>query len=328
MEFDFSHTIFVATNLPRFPVEQRAQGKSFFYTYMKLYTRSPLSFIEQIDLLKQRGLNFDDENKALHTLANISYFRLKSYLAPLANNKEQWSFKPGSTFEGAYRLYKFDSKLRKLIAAEMEKIEISVRTQMAYQFANDYGAFWFLDNTNFTDTEKHSNLLASIKAELARCDDEQILRFKRDYDDEMPPAWMTMEVSSFGTLSMLYSYFVPGHTKRNIAKFYGISDSVFESWLHSIVYVRNICAHHSRIWNRALRIRPLFPRKTAKPFLQTAPANNKVYYVLSVMQYFLQTINPKSSFATRIKQLICEYPEVDIHAMGFPVDWECNPLWR
>ncbi|MDE6380839.1 MAG: Abi family protein, partial [Muribaculaceae bacterium] len=23
-----------------------------------------------------------------------------------------------------------------------------------------------------------------------------------------------------------------------------------ESWLHAIVYVRNICAHHSRLWNR------------------------------------------------------------------------------
>lgn len=295
---------------------------------MKHYTDKPLAYTDQIELLKQRGLNFVDEDKAYHTLTNISYFRLKNYLTPLTSNKELWSFKSGSTFEGAYRLYKFDSKLRRLIASGMEKIEVSVRTQMAFQFADKYGAFWFLDSKNFTNDEKHSNLLASIKTELTRCDDERILRFKKEYNDEMPPAWMTMEVSSFGTLSMLYKYFVPGHTKRDVARFYGVSDSVFESWLHSIVYVRNICAHHSRLWNRALRIRPLFPRKTTMPFLHIIPTNNRVYYVLSIMQYLLQTINPNSSFTTRLKQLINEYQEIDIHAMGFPKDWEMEPLWK
>lgn len=321
-------SIFAATNLPRFPSEQRAQGKYFFYPHMKHYTERPLTVDEQIELLKQRGLNFADENKAYHVLSHVSYFRLKSYLTPLTSNKEQWIFKPSATFETAYRLYKFDSKLRKLIAAESEKVEVSIRTQMAYQLAKDYGTFWFLNKENFTNLEKHTNLLASISAELTRSDDDQILRFKREYDDEMPPAWMTMEVSSFGTLSMLYNYFRPGHTKREIAKFYGVSDSVFESWLHSIVYVRNICAHHSRLWNRALRIRPLFPRKTLKPFLSVAAINNRVYYVLSIIQYLLQTINPSSTFPTRLKQLIADFPEVDLSAMGFPKNWESEPLWR
>ena len=295
---------------------------------MKHYTERPLTVDEQIELLKQRGLNFADENKAYHVLSHVSYFRLKSYLTPLTSNKEQWIFKPSATFETAYRLYKFDSKLRKLIAAESEKVEVSIRTQMAYQLAKDYGTFWFLNKENFTNLEKHTNLLASISAELTRSDDDQILRFKREYDDEMPPAWMTMEVSSFGTLSMLYNYFRPGHTKREIAKFYGVSDSVFESWLHSIVYVRNICAHHSRLWNRALRIRPLFPRKTLKPFLSVAAINNRVYYVLSIIQYLLQTINPSSTFPTRLKQLIADFPEVDLSAMGLPKNWESEPLWR
>jgi len=295
---------------------------------MKHYTERPLTVDEQIELLKQRGLNFADENKAYHVLSHVSYFRLKSYLTPLTSNKEQWIFKASATFETAYRLYKFDSKLRKLIAAESEKVEVSIRTQMAYQLAKDYGTFWFLNKDNFTNLEKHTNLLASISAELTRSDDDQILRFKREYDDEMPPAWMTMEVSSFGTLSMLYNYFRPGHTKREIAKFYGVSDSVFESWLHSIVYVRNICAHHSRLWNRALRIRPLFPRKTLKPFLSVAAINNRVYYVLSIIQYLLQTINPSSTFPTRLKQLIADFPEVDLSAMGFPKNWESEPLWR
>lgn len=295
---------------------------------MKNYTERPLTLDEQIALLKQRGLNCMDEKKVRHVLSHVSYFRLKSYLTPLTSNKERWIFKPNATFETAYRLYKFDSKLRKLIAAELEKVEVSIRTQMAYQLAKDYGAFWFMESDNFTNPDKHANLLASIGAELTRSDDDQILRFRREHDVDMPPAWMTMEVSSFGTLSMLYNYFKPGHTKREIARFYGVSDSVFESWLHSIVYVRNICAHHSRLWNRALRIRPLFPRKTARPFLSVATTNNRVYYVLAIIQYLMQTINPSSTFATRLKLLISDFPEVNPSAMGFPGNWEEEPLWR
>lgn len=295
---------------------------------MRFYTEKPLDFNEQIELLKQRGLIFVDEGKAHHTLSHISYFRLKSYLTPLTGNKEQWVFKPDATFETAYRLYKFDCKLRKLIASELEKIEVSVRTQMAYRFAKDFSVFWFLDSSNFTNPEKHSSLLASIKAELTRSDDDPILRFKKEYDDKMPPAWMTMEVSSFGTLSMFYRYFRPGHTKREVAKFYGISDSVFESWLHSIVYVRNICAHHSRLWNRTLRIRPLFPKKPAIPFLTASAANNKVYYILSIIRFLLQTINPSSSLTAQLKQLFRDFPEVDLYAMGFPENWEEEILWK
>lgn len=295
---------------------------------MRLYTEKPLTFNEQIELLRQRGLKFVDEGKAYHALSHISYFRLKSYLTPFTCNKEQWVFKPNATFESAYRLYKFDCKLRKLMASELEKIEVSIRTQMAYRFAKDAGVFWFSESTNFTNPEKHSALLASIKAELTRSDDDQILRFRKEYDNDMPPAWMTMEVSSFGTLSMLYHNFKPGYTKREVAKFYGISDSVFESWLHSIVYVRNICAHHSRLWNRTLRIRPLYPKKTAMPFLTTSTANNRVYYILSIIRYLLQTVNPSSSFSAQLKQLFREFPEVDLYAMGFPKYWEEEILWK
>ena len=295
---------------------------------MRLYSELPFTFKEQIELLKPRGLIFTDEEKAYHSLSHISYFRLKSYLIPLTSDKERWVFKPNATFETAYRLYKFDSKLRKLIASELEKIEVSIRTQMAYQFAKDYGVFWFSEGANFTNSEKHSALLASIKAELSRSDDDQILRFKKEYDNDMPPAWMTMEVTSFGTLSMLYNYFKPGHTKREVARHYGVSDSVFESWMHSIVYVRNICAHHSRLWNRTLRIRPLFPRKTTLPFLTNPTANNRVYYILSVVQYLLRTINPSSSFIVRLKRLFSEFPEVGLYAMGFPKNWEEEPLWK
>ena len=294
---------------------------------MAHYTNQPLDFNQQIALLKTKGLTFSDETKALHTLQNISYFRLKSYLIPLMSDKVNHIFKAGATFENAYELYKFDSRLRKLIAAELEKIEVSVRTQMAYIVANDTDIYWFANSANFQNTNRHATTLNSLKAELDRSDDDQILRFKALYDNPFPPAWMTMEVTSFGTLSILYKLLRPGTTKRKIANFYGVSDSVFESWLHSIVYVRNICAHHSRLWNRTLRIQPLFPRHTTHTFISRSVSNNRLYYVLCIIQYLLRTVNPATTFFVRLQSLLQEFPNIDIAAMGFPKNWNNEALW-
>ena len=107
-----------------------------------------------------------------------------------------------------------------------------------------------------------------------------------------------------------------------------MSDSVFESWLHSIVYVRNICAHHSRLWNKTLRIQPLFPRKVSNTFISTPVRNDRLYYVLCIIQYLLQTINPNNTFSDRLKALLAEFPRVDVHAMGFPTEWDKESLWN
>ena len=295
---------------------------------MKSSKEQLLTIEEQIDLLKKRGLLFPNKEKARHILQHVSYFRLKSYMMPLMINKLDSLFYPNASFESVYRLYKFDSKLRKIVASELEKIEVSIRTQMTYIIAEEHGAFWFADSNNFVNNTKFNNLFRSITEELNRCDDEFITKFSDNYNNDMPPAWMTMEITSFGTLSMLYKYFKPGHTKRKIAQYYGISDSVFESWLHSIVYVRNICAHHSRLWNRVLRVRPLYPKKTAMNFIENTAPSNRIYYVLSIIQYLLQTINPKTSFPQKIRDLLIEFPEINPTAMGFPTNWENESLWQ
>ena len=295
---------------------------------MANYTDKPLSFPQQIQLLKQNGLVFADESKALHTLQQISYFRLKSYLMPLMSDKVLHTFKNGATFEQAYNLYKFDSRLRKLIAGELDKIAVSIRTQIAYVLSDEIDIYWFANSDNFVSATKHAGLMSSLKSELDRTDDDQILLFKRKYSDAFPPAWMTMEVTSFGTLSMLYKLLKPSLTRRKIANYYGVSDSVFESWLHSIVYVRNICAHHSRLWNKTLRIQPLFPRKVKGLFISAPVRNDRLYYVLCIIQHLLLKVNPNTTFHTRLKDLLAAFPDVDISAMGFPHEWGKESLWQ
>jgi abortive infection bacteriophage resistance protein len=282
------------------------------------FNKPPLTYFQQLQQLKDRGLIIENEEKAIHLLESVSYYRLSGYWYPLLQDKQNHIFKEAATFETGFKLYCFDRELRKLVLSELEKIEISVRAKMIYVLSHRHGAFWFNNPALFKNKVKHTDSITKIRQEYIRRDEEFIKAFSSKYSDSLPPAWISIEVTSFGTLSMLYSNLLPGKEKRTISNHFGVSDSVFETWLHSIAYIRNICAHHSRLWNRSMSIRPQIPRKTAKPWIDiTGIQNNKSYLMLSMIRYLLQTVNPKSSFSLKLKALFTSYKHVGPKADEF-----------
>ncbi len=293
------------------------------------YAKPPLTYDEQLQQLKDRGLIVENDRKALHLLSHVSYYRLSGYWYPLLADKQRHIFKSGSRFETAFRLYCFDRELRRLVISELEKIEVALRTQLIYVLSHRHGCFWFTDPLLFRNPVRHATTLTKIGEEYERSDEAFVHTFRSKYTDPLPPAWMIMEIASFGTLSILYKNLKPGREKRAIAHHFGLSDSVLETWLHSIVYLRNICAHHTRFWNRELSIRPqipVVPRKTW--FYNTAFSNNRSYFMLCMIRYLLQTVNPATRFPAKLKDLLRQYPEVDIRVMGFPENWEQEVLWQ
>jgi abortive infection bacteriophage resistance protein len=293
------------------------------------YFKKFLSCQEQISLLKQRGMKFADENKALHLLENISYYRFSGYWYPLLANKQNHVFKPNASFETAFSLYKFDRELRKLINVELEKIEVAVRSKMAYVLSTDHDIFWIENPNLFVNSSLHQSTLAKIQDEFNRCDEEFIVAFKSKYSNRFPPSFMLLEIVSFGVLSRLYSNLTSGKSKRDIAKMFGLPDRVFASWLHSLVYLRNVCAHHSRMWNRPMSIQPLFPRNATNVWITNRQVGiNRVYYALSMIIYLLNVVNPKHTFKQKLEALFLKYPNIDRTAMGFPADWQNETLWQ
>ena len=108
-----------------------------------------------------------------------------------------------------------------------------------------------------------------------------------------------------------------------------LADKVFASWLHCIVYVRNICAHHSRLWNRSLSIRPQMPRSPRNTFIPLPTGGTQqIYFVLSMIIYLLNTVNPNHSLVPRFCELLKRYPSIDVRAMGFPDNWKNENLWK
>lgn len=292
------------------------------------YTKPPLTYVEQLDLLKTRGLIIDDDAKAIHLLETLNYYRLSGYWYPFLQDKTNHIFKDGATFDKAFSIYCFDRELRLLILREIEKIEIALRAKMIHILSHNYGTFWFRDPSIFRNPHNHRKSLVKINNEYSRSDVVFIDNFKRKYSDVYPPSWIILEIFSMGTLSMLYSNLKPVRAKKEIAKYFGIDKDSLSSWIHSLVYIRNVCAHHSRLWNREFRIQPNKPRRPKKQWLINSGVSNKrIYFVLSIVLYFLQSVNPNSTFLDRFGELMAKYPNIDFRAMGFPNNWKDEPLW-
>ena len=296
------------------------------------FNKQPISIKDQIQLLELRGLNFTDKSFAEHFLAHVSYYRLAGYWWPLQSDKINHTFKANSQFTTVVDLYNFDRELRLIVFNMIERIEIGIRTQLIYNLSTAYGAWWFENKIYFNNQYYWSKHLESIKKEISRSKEVFILEHKKKYakDNRCPPAWKSLEVISLGLLSKLYGNLknqVP--EKKRIARDLGVGNHTFlTSWLQSISVVRNICAHHSRLWNRNLSTPPKLLKKAPNPFINTKKLDQHSFYaVLCNMQYLLQTISPKNRFRQRIEDLLNDYPNIDIKAMGFPSNWKNEPLW-
>lgn len=296
-----------------------------------------MSYDDQLDRLAGRGLIIEDREKARHLLEQISYYRLSGYWYPLLDDpKHEHRFRAGASFEYAFQIYCFDRRLRMLILGEIEKVEIAIRAKLIYSLWHAYDAYWFLNPLLFRQKKNWETTIDKLRSEYQRSDEVFIRSFNERYTNELPPSCMILEVSSFGNLSQLYANLKPGRTKRSIADHFGLDDSTFVSWLHFLVYIRNLCAHHSRLWNRQFRIQPRIPHGRQADLIanlheslkSNTQISNKVYTLVSILWHFLSIINPASSFKKKLMQLLEEYPQIDVETMGFPPDWFSLRHWR
>ena len=296
------------------------------------YTKPPLSIADQIAKLKKRGLKFNDEQKAAHYLSNISYYRLRAYTYPFQDNSDpNHPFIKEICFEEIIELYVFDRRLRLLVFNAIEKIEIALRTKIVYEFSLVNGSHWHEDATMYRNNYFFNKNINSLYEEVDRSSETFIEHYKQTYTTPAyPPAWMSLEVIPMGLLSKLYGNLKKGHEKKKVAKEFGLPNPlILESWMHAFAGLRNICAHHGRLWNRRFTIVPQLPYNTANTFLENANIyDNKLYAQLCCMNYITRIISPDSSFVTDLKKLLQTCNIVSSKEMGFPDDWKDEPMWQ
>jgi len=277
----------------------------------------PMTIDEQVENLKNIGLIVDDEEYVKKILNDISYFRLiKAYSLNLKS--KNGCYNKQTTFKEIVDLYLFNSNFRQLIFPEIEKVEINVRCRLANFYAEQYGVLGYLQAENFSNENYHAQFLEDIKEEVRRNSKAPFVRnFKENYEGGNLPIYALVEVFSFGTLSKFYKNML-NKDKKAIAKTFGVGYTYFESWLESISYVRNICAHYGRIYNAKLSKTPIL----YKEYTQVGIGNNRIYGVLLRLKYLLKDDDHWNLFVDKIELLFDKYPCVQISTMGFPENWK------
>lgn len=280
--------------------------------------------------LKERGLIVLHEDAAINTLKFIGYFRLLGYCYPFYKMTgerkplpcEPNTFIVNTTFEDIVALYEFDRKLRLLIIEEIQKVEVGLRTCLSEHMSYRYGPHCFMNLAILNPRFDYNGFYGQIK----NAKELFISHYYENYQSPaLPPSWMITEVLTFGTWSHLYADLLVADQKK-IAKQFSIkSPEVMGSWFHSLSHLRNLCAHHNRVWNRNFRV--FMPKDT--PILKEHMSQkNTLYSRLCVIKYLSDSVSITNTLTDRLQTLFDTAPSmVSYEKMGFIRDWKKTKLW-
>ncbi|MDR2189343.1 MAG: Abi family protein [Azonexus sp.] len=309
------------------------------------YLKPWISYADQVNLLIARGMKIEDSALALDYLERIGYYRLSGYWyafrqrsgPPIrldeygrkpkglkAGTTLSETFRPGASFQNAVDLYVFDKKLRLLVMDALERVEIALRVDISHTlgkldpFAYLNPALFHVDFASKLDRNsglsRHHAWLGKHAQLIGRSKDEFVKHNKGKYG--LPLAiWVACEVWDFGTMSMLFGGM--RETEQDaIASLYGVSNGrVFATWLRSLNYLRNVCAHHGRLWNRNIVEQPRLPPAAeiswVAPFAANDHARARCFLLLRMSCHLLRIINPNSTWPERMKALLSDFPDLE-----------------
>lgn len=326
------------------------------------YTKPWLSLERQVTRLASHGAEVGDRDRAVAFLTVIGYYRLTGYLYPF-REPEQYvddegrkrtrvlsGYRPGTTLEHVESIIDFDRRLRMLVMDGIERIEIAIRMRIGYvlgrssAFAHEDPAIFmetFVEPGADSDTgeptpSKHAAWLQRVEERRASSDDRFVAHFREKYDDRMP-VWALTEILELGQLSRLYQGLNQQDAEEIAAAFGVPTKKLMVSWLASLNYVRNVAAHHARLFNRKLQYAPARPRAGQVPtldHLRDEPTSKSVfgtYNALAVIAYLLPSFDPEAGWSHRLVELLRTFPTshaLSIESIGVPAGWESLDLWR
>lgn len=302
----------------------------------RVYDKPPQTVDEMIGLLESRGLAVPDHKKAMHYLTYINYYRLSGYGFLFENfhadGNRSHCFQDGTTFDHLLAAYVFDRHLRLLVLDAIERIEVGFRTVMVYHLSHAYlNGHWYLDPQVFKSDFRHAQWIGNIRFQTGldaaqNTDRHQsrepfISHYYASYDDpELPPSWMLTEVLSLGTWSKVYASLRVSKDRKRIARVFDLSPATLESWMHSLTYLRNLCAHHSRVYGRKLA----FPPALLPDWPDLPP--HVFSRFIAMMEYMLRKVSPATKWGQKVKELIESDPLIRPELLGIKDRdfWECE----
>jgi abortive infection bacteriophage resistance protein len=293
------------------------------------YTKPALTIDQQIAQLRTRGMVINDTPLAKHYLSQINYYRLTAYWLPFEINHTTHAFQPGTTFEQVLDLYIFDRELRLLILDAIERIEVAMRTQLAYQLGHRYGSHPHLDPTLFKQSWSHVQYISQLQKDARDSKEVFIQHLLANYVEPLPPIWAAVEIMTLGQLSKWYANLKSGADRNLVAHIYDCDEVNLVSFLHHLSTVRNLCAHHSRLWNREFIFTFKLPRQRPQILLSSFNPKEprRIYNTLVMLHYLMNIIAPNHHWYQRLLDMLTRH-HIEPTRMGFPNDWKMRAIWR
>jgi len=278
--------------------------------------KQPKTFDEQLNILKERGIIIEDRESAKRVLNTINYYRLTAYAIQFkSENKYVGSIK----FDTIHKLYNFDKKMKNLMIGALESIEISTRTYIAYTLAHKYGADSYTKSEIFEDEKYHAGLMNEIEKVIKRnCREPVVIHHNDKYNGKFP-IWAIIELISFGTLSRMYSN-LKREDKRIVSReLLGLDYKLLVAGLLHLSYVRNICAHYGRLYNKKLVVFT----KLHKKYNQYNIEGNSLFATMLSIKELMPNKDEWIIFKIQLEDLLEENKDiVDLNLIGFPENWK------
>jgi len=322
------------------------------------YRKNFTTHAEQIQLLQSRGMTFKCTEAAAAYLSRIGYYRLSAYWHPfrrrsIVENETviEDVFYNAPLFEDVIDFYIFDKHLRAYISDALERIEITLRAQIveylgaihprSYRNAANFNHS-FKTNLHKYNVDKTTGYKLTMFADWLQRQDKNFERSKEDYKEHFaekyespPPIWIAKEAWDWGILSQCYSG-MEYNPATKIASFYGnITQKEMKSWIGAFNDTRNICAHHSRLWNKRLVKSLAAPKQGAIPELDHMRDENcriKLYGVLIAIVFLMKKIHPHTRWHIGVRDFILASEKrvraINYHSAGFPEDWYNQSIWQ
>lgn len=296
------------------------------------YDKPALTVDKQITQLALRGMGFADPQRAAHYLAELNYYRLSGYWLRREADHGAHRFRPGTTFENVLADYVFDRELKLLVLDAVERLEVSVRTRWAHQLGLRHGAHAHLDSTLFKPRSQnwsHPVAVANLITGVEHSREGFICHLRTKYDELLPPIWASVEVMSLGQISRWFAHLRHAADRNAIATDYGMDEALLTSFLHHISVVRNICAHHARLWDRELTFKTQLPRKHPEALVASLDHGEvgRPYNTLTLLAWLLGRISPGQTWVRRVCGHVLQHPPA-AEVMGFPADFRSRPIWQ
>jgi len=267
-------------------------------------------------------------------LKNIGYFRLAGYSLPLQinyNEDGRHRFLEGTTFEDVISLYQFDRQLRLVTIDALEKIEVGLKATISRVMSECSGAHWYMNQDHFYKGFNYESFIKKLKKELGH-DGRGGIRhtfirhcFSKYTEPELPPSWMAFEVMSLGKVSTVFKN-IKFDFQKLIAKQYGFRVEILVSWLHSLSYLRNLAAHHQRLWNRTYTIKPVIFKKLLSA--NEKFSQDRFYAQAMTIQILLKEISPQHEWKEALQNLFELSSFIAIGRLGFPEEWCKYQIWN